>query len=74
VSENPARRANELRAELDSTLSEIDRRLDLRLQGAELSRRVRAGYERNPVPYLLGAAVATAVVVGLVAWAIVGDD
>lgn len=74
MSDNPARRADELRAELEATLNEIDNRLNPRVKGAEFGRRVRSGYERNPVPYLLGAALATAVVVGLVAWAIAGDD
>ncbi len=74
MSDNSARRADELRAELEATLNEIDNRLNPRVKGAELGRRVRSGYERNPVPYLIGAALATAVVVGLVAWAIASDD
>lgn len=73
MSDNPARRARDLRKELEATLNEIDNRLNPQVRGAELGRRVRSSYERNPVPYLIGAAAATAVVVGLVAWAIAGD-
>lgn len=74
MSDSPIRPAKEVRDELAATLDELETRLNPKVQASELSRRVRAGYARNPVPYLIGAAVATAVVVGLVAWAIAGDD
>ena len=62
------------RARLEQTLDAIDEKLDVKKQAGELTERVKTSYQANPVPWIIGATVATVVVVGLVAWAIFSDD
>lgn len=62
------------RAELEETLDAIEDKLNVPKQLGELGTRVKASWDVNPVPWLVGAAVAVAVVGGLIAWAIAGDD
>ncbi len=62
------------RAKLEQTLDAIDEKLDVKKQASELTERVKTSYQSNPVPWIIGATAAAAVVVGLVAWAIFSDD
>ena len=63
------------RAELQDTLDAIEDKLNLPKQVSELSRKARASYESNPVPWIVGATAVAVAVVGLVAWAFLsGDD
>jgi len=60
-------RVAEARAELENTLDAIEDKLNLR-------KRVTSSYQANPVPWIIGAAVAAIAVAGVVAWAILSDD
>lgn len=62
------------RAELEATLDAIEDRFNVPKQLSEATRRAQASYERNPVPWIVGATAAALVAVGLVAWAIFSDD
>ena len=63
------------RAELQDTLDAIEDKLNIPKQVSELSRKARASYESNPVPWIVGATAVAVAVVGLVAWAFLsGDD
>ena len=63
------------RAELQDTLDAIEDKLNLPKQVSEFSRKARASYESNPVPWIVGATAVAVAVVGLVAWAFLsGDD
>jgi hypothetical protein len=68
------RRIASTRAELESTLDAIEDKLDVPKQVSLLSARTRASYERNPVPWIIGATAAAVVVAGTVAWALLSDD
>jgi hypothetical protein len=60
-------RIAEARAELENTLNAIEDKLNL-------PKRVASSYKSNPVPWIIGAAVAAVAVAGVVAWAILSDD
>ncbi len=62
------------RAQLEETLDAIEDKLNVPKQLGKAGRRVKASYERNPVPWIIGATAAVIVVGGLVAWAIFSDD
>lgn len=63
-----------LRAELEATLDEIEDRLNVPRRLGVLGTRAKESWEANPVPWLIGAGAAVAVVGGLIAWALSGDD
>jgi hypothetical protein len=60
-------RIAEARAELETTLDAIEDKLNL-------PKRISSSYRANPVPWIIGAAVAAIAVAGVVAWAILSDD
>lgn len=63
------------RAELQDTLDAIEDKLNVPKQVSELTRRAKASYETNPVPWIVGATALAAGVIGLIAWAFLsGDD
>jgi hypothetical protein len=62
------------RARLESTLDAIEDKLNVPKQASALVERTKASYERNPLPWIIGATAAAIVVAGLVAWAILSDD
>ncbi|WP_165070011.1 DUF3618 domain-containing protein [Marisediminicola senii] len=62
------------RAQLESTLDEIEDRLNVPKQVGIAAGRARASYEADPVPWIAGVGAAIAVVGGIVAWAIVSRD
>ena len=62
------------RADLDATLDAIEDKLNLPKQFGELTRKAKASYAANPIPWIIAASAATATIVGLIAWAIFSDD
>lgn len=62
------------RAALENTLDAIEDKLNVPKQVNELTERAKASYERNPVPWIVGATAVAIAVAGLVAWAILSDD
>ncbi len=70
----PGARSAAARAELEATLDAIEDKLNVPKRLGELGTRARASWDVNPIPWLVGAGVAVAVVGGLIAWAIAGDD
>jgi len=62
------------RADLEATLDAIEDKLNVPKRFGELTTKARSSYESNPIPWIIGAAAAAVVVVGLVAWAILSDD
>lgn len=66
--------ASRARADLAETLDAIEDKFDVSKQSKLMVERAKSSYERNPVPWIIGATAASIVVVGLVAWAIFSDD
>ncbi len=62
------------RDDLAATLNAIEDKLNVPKRVGELTDRAAVSYRQNPVPFVIGGAVAAAVVIGLVAWAIFSDD
>jgi hypothetical protein len=63
------------RANLESTLDEIEDKFNVPKRVGELSKRARASYENNPTPWIVGATGVAIAIIGIVAWAIFsGDD
>lgn len=62
------------RADLENTLDAIEDKFNVPKRVGELSTRVRASYESNRLPWIVGAVAAAVAVAGLVAWAILSDD
>jgi len=67
-------RIADTRTELGATLDAIEDRVNPRKQLLRLGRKAQLAYDANPVPFILAAAGAVAVVGGLIAWAVLGDD
>jgi len=70
----PEDRVASTRADLEATLDAIEDKLNVPKRFDELTTRARASYEKNPVPWIIGAVGAAVAVAGLVAWAILSDD
>jgi hypothetical protein len=62
------------RADLESTLDAIEDKLNVPKRFGEVTEKAKASYEKNPVPWIIGATAAAIVVVGVVAWAIFSSD
>jgi hypothetical protein len=62
------------RADLADTLDAIEDKLNVPKRVGELSDRAATSYKQHPIPFLVGGAIAAAVTVGLIAWAIFSDD
>jgi hypothetical protein len=62
------------RAELESTLEALEEKLNVPKQVGVLKDRAMTSYEKNPVPWIIGATAAAIVVAGVIAWAILSDD
>jgi hypothetical protein len=67
-------RVAETRKNLENTLDAIEDKFNVPKRVGEFTDRARESYERNPIPWLVGAVAAVGAVVGLVAWALSGDD
>lgn len=70
----PRARSAAARAELEEALDAIEDKLNVPKQVGILGRRARTSWERNPVPWIVGATAAVIVVGGIIAWAIFSDD
>ncbi len=63
------------RADLESTLDEIEDKFNVPKRVGELSKRAQASYQSNPTPWIVGATGVAIAVLGIIAWAIFsGDD
>ena len=62
------------RADLESTLDAIEDKLNVPKQVGELATKAKDSYERNPMPWIIGAIGAAVAVAAVVAWAILSDD
>ena len=63
------------RANLETTLDEIEDKFNVPKQASALKQRVQDSYEENRTPWIVGATAVGIAVVGLIAWAIFsGDD
>lgn len=64
--------AADARERLADTLDQIEDRVNIPKKVGQLSKQASESYAENPVPFIAGAAVAAAAVIGLIAWAIIG--
>lgn len=64
----------EQRAHLESTLDEIENKLNVPKQLNRYADKAKASYDENPVPWIVGATAVAISVVGIVAWAIFSGD
>jgi hypothetical protein len=62
------------RADLEATLDAIEDKLNVSKQVGELRDKAVKSYEKNPLPWWIGAAAAAVTVAAVVAWAILSDD
>jgi hypothetical protein len=62
------------RADLEATLDAIEDKLNVPKRVGELTEKAKASYEKNPVPWIVGATAVAATVIGLIIWAAVGGD
>ena len=62
------------RGQLARSISELEEKLDVSKQSKLAGERITASYQRNPVPWWIGAGVVGVVIVSAVAWAVFGDD
>lgn len=68
-------RVEATRGDLARTLDEIEDKFNVPKQVGELTRKAKASYEENPIPWIVAAASVAVAVVGLIAWALMsGDD
>lgn len=74
MSESIDARVSAARSSLESTLDQLDDKLNVPKQAHRLADRAKASYEAKPVPWIIGATAAAIVVAGTVAWAILSDD
>jgi type VI protein secretion system component VasF len=66
--------AAKARADLAATLDALEDRLNVPKRVSELGSKAMSAYEKNPLPWIIGGVAVAVVAVGLVAWAIFGDD
>lgn len=62
------------REDLQATLDAIEEKLNVPKRVGELRDQAMVSYEKNPVPWIVGAVAAAVAIAGLVAWAILSDD
>ena len=67
-------RIAEQRAHLESTLDEIENKLNVPKQLNRYADKAKASYNENPVPWIVGATAVAISIAGIVAWAIFSDD
>ncbi|MCS0498369.1 DUF3618 domain-containing protein [Protaetiibacter mangrovi] len=66
--------AQTARRQLGDTLDQIEDKFNVPKRTGELVDKAKTAYEKNPVPWIIGAAAVGVIAVGLVAWAIFSDD
>lgn len=74
MSESIDTRVTSARSELESTLDALEEKLNVPKQAGILRDKAMVSYEKNPVPWIIGATAAAIVVAGTIAWAILSDD
>lgn len=62
------------RAQLATSIGELENKLDFQKQRKIAGERIAASYQGNPVPWWIGVGLVGVVVVSTVAWAVFGDD
>lgn len=69
-------RVAQARAELEKTLDAIEDKFNVPKRVGDCVEKARASIERDPVPWILGAAAAVVVLAGAITWAVIasGDD
>ena len=67
-------RIAEQRAHLESTLDQIENKLNVPKQFNRYADKAKSSYDENPVPWIVGATAVAISIVGIVAWAIFSDD
>ena len=73
MSDNTSR-VESARADLEATLDAIEDKLNVPKRLGELTDAAKSSYDKNPVPWIIGAVAAAVVVAGVVAWALLSDD
>ena len=66
--------ATKARHDLADTLDAIEDKFNVPKRTGELVGKAKVAYEKNPVPWIIGGAAVAIIAVGLVAWAIFGED
>lgn len=66
--------AAKARHELAATLDAIEDRVNVGKRAKELGEKAADSYQKNPVPWIVGGAAVAIAAVGLIAWAVFGDD
>ena len=67
-------RVAQTRAQLESTLDEIEDKLNVPKQVGIFARQAQARYEENPLPWVAAAAAGVAIVGAIVVWAVASRD
>lgn len=67
-------RIADARSDLEQTLDAIEDKFNIPKRFDELTTRARESFDRNPVPWVVGAVGAAVAIVAVVAWAILSDD
>jgi CHASE3 domain sensor protein len=62
------------RRELETTLDELEDKLNVKKQATRLARKARTAFAENPLPFIIGGVAAAVIVAGVVAWAVLSDD
>ena len=62
------------RADLEATLDAIEDKLNVPKQVGALAEKAKQSYDRNPMPWIIGAIGAAVAVAAVVAWAVLSDD
>ncbi|TPW77967.1 DUF3618 domain-containing protein [Schumannella soli] len=64
--------AAQARADLEQTLDAIEDKLNVPKRIGEVTKKAEVAYRDNPLPFVIGGAVAAITTVGLIAWGIFG--
>jgi hypothetical protein len=62
------------RAHLENTLDAIEDKFNVPKRASELSKRAKASYDSNPMPWIVGATGVAIAILGVIAWAIFSGD
>lgn len=74
MTDNIESRVASTREELQATLDAIEDKLNVPKRVGELRDKAMDSYDKNPLPWIIGAVAAAVAVAGIVAWAILSDD
>lgn len=71
---NAKAQAQKARDDLANALDAIEDKFNVPKRAQELSKSAMNAYEKNPLPFIIGGVAVAVVAVGLLAWAIFGND